>query len=136
MFVVRPGASRLKARIANSIGNALQRRVEIGSVQLRLLPRPGFDLENFVVQDDPAFGAEPVLRAGEVSASLRLSSLFRGRIEISQLNLTEPSLNLTRNADGHWNIENLLERTSATTIAPTAKTVRESRPAFPYIEAD
>ena len=136
MFVVRPGASRLKARIANSIGNALQRRVEIGSVQLRLLPRPGFDLENFVVQDDPAFGAEPVLRAGEVNASLRLSSLFRGRIEISQLNLTEPSLNLTRNADGHWNIENLLERTSATTIAPTAKTVRESRPAFPYIEAD
>ena len=114
MFVVRPGASRLKVRIANSIGNALQRHVEIGSVHLRLLPRPGFDLENFVVQDDPVFGAEPVLRAGEVSASLRLSSLLRGRIEISQLSLTEPSLNLTRNADGHWNIENLLERTSMT----------------------
>lgn len=136
MFLVRPGASRLKTRIANSIGNALQRRVEIGSVDLRLLPRPGFDLENFVVQDDPAFGPEPVLRAGEVSASLRLSSLLRGRIEISQLSLTEPSLNLARNADGHWNIENLLERTSATAVAPTAKTARESRPAFPYIEAD
>jgi len=136
MFVVRPGASRLKVRIANSIGNALQRHVEIGSVHLRLLPRPGFDLENFVVQDDPGFSAEPVLRAGEVSASLRLSSLLRGRIEISQLSLTEPSLNLTRNADGHWNIENLLERTSMTTVAPTAKSVRESRPAFPYIEAD
>ena len=121
MFVVRPGASRLKARIANSIGNALQRRVEIGSVHLRLLPRPGFDLENFVVHDDPAFGAEPVLRAGEVSASLRLSSLFRGRIEISQLSMTEPSLNLTRNADGRWNVETLLERTSMTTVAPTAK---------------
>jgi len=136
MFVVRPGASRLKTRIANSIGNALQRRVEIGGVHLRLLPRPGFDLENFVVQDDPAFGAEPVLRAGEVSASLRLSSLLRGHIEISQLSLTEPSLNLTRTADGHWNIENLLERTSATAVAPTSKTARESRPAFPYIEAD
>jgi hypothetical protein len=136
MFVVRPGASRLKARIANSIGNALQRRVEIGSVHLRLLPRPGFDLENFVVHDDPAFGAEPVLRAGEVSASLRLSSLFRGRIEISQLSMTEPSLNLTRNADGRWNVETLLERTSMTTVAPTAKGAGESRPAFPYIEAD
>jgi hypothetical protein len=136
MFVVRPGASRLKTRIANSIGNALQRRVEIGSVQIRFLPRPGFDLDNFVVQDDPMFGAEPVLRAEEVSASLRLSSLLRGHIEISQLSLTEPSLNLTRNAAGRWNIENLLERTSATTVAPTAKTSRESRPAFPYIEAD
>lgn len=136
MFVVRPGASRLKARISNSIGTALQRQVEIGSVHVRLLPRPGFDLENFVVHDDPAFSAEPVLRAQEVSASLRISSLFRGRLEISQLSLTEPSLNLTRNTDGRWNIENLLERTSSTTVAPTAKSSHESRPAFPYIEAD
>lgn len=136
MFLVRPGASRLKARIANSIGIALQRQVDIGSVHIRLLPRPGFDLENFVVHDDPAFSAEPVLRAQEVSASLRISSLLRGRLEISRLSLTEPSLNLTRNTDGRWNIENLLERTSSTTVAPTAKSSRESRPGFPYIEAD
>jgi hypothetical protein len=136
MFLVRPGASRLKARISNSIGTALQRQVEIGSVHIRLLPRPGFDLESFVVHDDPAFSAEPVLRAQEVSASLRISSLLRGRLEISRLSLNEPSLNLTRNAEGRWNIENLLERTSSTTVAPTAKSPRESRPAFPYIEAD
>ena len=136
MFVVRPGASRLKARIANAIGIALQRQVDIGSVHVRLLPRPGFDLDNFVVHDDPAFSAEPVLRAQEVSASLRISSLLRGRLEISRLSLTEPSLNLTRNSDGRWNIENLLERTSSTTVAPTAKSSHESRPAFPYIEAD
>lgn len=136
MFVVRPGASRLKARIANSIGIALQRQVDIGSVHVRLLPRPGFDLDNFVVHDDPAFSAEPVLRAQEVSASLRISSLLRGRLEISRLSLTEPSLNLTRNTDGRWNIENLLERTSSTTVAPTAKGSHELRPAFPYIEAD
>jgi hypothetical protein len=136
MFLVRPGASRLKARISNSIGTALQRQVQIGSVQIRLLPRPGFDLENFVVHEDPAFSAEPVLRAQEVSASLRISSLLRGRLEISRLSLTEPSLNLTRNAEGRWNIENLLERTSSTTVAPTAKSPRESRPAFPYIAAD
>jgi hypothetical protein len=136
MFLVRPGASHLKARIANSIGTALQRRVEIGSVHLRLLPRPGFELQDFVVHEDPAFGAEPVLRAQEVSASLRLLSLMRGRIEIAQLSLTEPSLNLMRNSDGRWNIENLLERTSMTAVAPTAKARYESRPAFPYIEAD
>lgn len=136
LFVVRPGASRLKARIAGSIGTALQRQVEIGKVHLRLLPRPGFDLEDFVVHDDPSFSAEPVLRAEEVSASLRLSSLLRGRLEISQLSLTEPSLNLTLNSEGRWNIENLLERTSSTTVAPTAKSSRESRPGFPYIEAD
>jgi hypothetical protein len=136
LFLARPGASRLKARLTNSISGALQRRVEIGSVHLRLLPRPGFDLEDFVVHDDPAFSAEPVLRAQEVSAALRLSSLLRGRMEISRLSLTEPSLNLTRNSDGHWNLENLLEHTAKTTVAPTGKAPTESRPAFPYIEAD
>jgi len=29
-------------------------------VTIRLLPQPCFDLENFVVHEDPEFGAEPV----------------------------------------------------------------------------
>ena len=66
-----------------SISAAVGRSVDIGSVHLRLLPRPGFDLENLVVYDDPAFGAEPMLRAGEVTADLRLTSLVRGRLEIA-----------------------------------------------------
>ena len=136
LFLVRPGATHLKVRIANSVGLALQREVEIDRVRLRLLPQPGFELENFVVHDDPAFSAEPVLRAQEVSAFLRLSSLLRGRLEISRLSLTEPSLNLTRNDDGRWNIEHLLERTAQTSVAPTGKGRYESRPAFPYIEAE
>ena len=136
LFLIRPGAARLKTRIASSIGMALQRQVEISRVHLRLLPRPGFDLEGFVVHDDAAFSAEPVLRAQEVTAFLRLSSLLRGRLEISRLSLTEPSLNLVRRDDGHWNIENFLERTAQIAVAPTSKAPSESRPAFPYIEAD
>jgi len=136
LFVVRPGAGRLRTRIANSIGMALQRQVEISRVHVRLLPQPGFDLEGFVVHDDPAFGAEPVLRAPEVSAFLRLSSLLRGRLEISRLTLSEPSLNLVHRSDGHWNIESFLQRTASIAVAPTSKGRSESRPAFPYIEAD
>jgi hypothetical protein len=136
LFLIRPGATRLKARIAGSIGMALQRQVEISRVHLRLLPQPGFDLAGFVVYDNPAFSAEPVLRAQEVTAFLRMSSLLRGRLEISRLSLTEPSLNLVRRDDGHWNIENFLERTAQIAVAPTRKARSESRPAFPYIEAD
>jgi len=136
LFVVRPGAGRLKSRIATSIGSALQRQVEISRVHVRVLPQPGFELDGFVVHDDPAFGAEPVLRAPEVSAFLRLSSLLRGRLEISRLSLSEPSLNLVRRPDGRWNIENFLERTASITVAPTSKLRSQSRPAFPYIEAD
>jgi AsmA-like protein len=134
LFLLRPGASRLKSRIAGSITAAVQRRVEIGDVHIRLLPRPGFDLDNVMVYDDPSFGAEPMLRASEVTADLRLISLFHGRLEIARLDLTEPSLNLVHGVNGRWNLEALLERSARSSLAPTGKAGAEIRPGFPYIE--
>jgi len=134
LFFLRPGAQHLKTRISDSMSLALGRQVEIGSVHIRLLPRPGFDLENLVVHEDPAFGAEPMLRAQEVTALVRWTSLARGRVDIARLDLTEPSLNLVRRADGHWNLESLLELTAHTPLAPTAKSKLETRRGFPYIE--
>ena len=136
LFLLRPGVSRLKARITNSISRAVARPADIGSVHLRFLPQPGFDLGNLVIYEDPAFGAEPMLRAPEVTAVVRLTSLIRGRLEISRLELSEPSLNLVRREDGRWNWEALLERTAHTPLAPTAKPKSEARPGFPYIEAN
>ena len=136
LFLVRPGAQRLRTRIVRSISLALGRPVDVGSVTLRLLPRPGFDLENFVVHEDPDFGAEPVLQSSDVVATLRVSSLLRGRLEIARLSLTEPSINLVRNSEGRWNLEKLVERAANIPVAPTAKTRSEARPGFPYIEAD
>jgi AsmA-like protein len=136
LFLVRPGANRLRTRIVNSISLALGRQVEVAAVRLRLFPQPGFDLEDFIVHDDPAFSAEPMLRAQDVTASLRLTSILRGRLEIARLILTEPSLNLVRNPEGHWNLENLIERAAKIPIAPTGKAKTEKRPGFPYIEAN
>ena len=136
LFLVRPGAQRLRTRIVRSISLALGRPVDVGSVTLRLLPQTGFDLENFVVHEDPEFGAEPVLQSSDVMATVRVSSLLRGRLEIARLSLTEPSINLVRNSEGRWNLEKLVERAASTPVAPTSKTRREARPGFPYIEAD
>jgi hypothetical protein len=136
LVLFHPAASRrLKSRIVLSMSSALGRSVDIGSVHLSFFPRPGFDLNNLIVYDDPAFGAEPMLRADQVTATLRLTSLLRGRIEIARLDLNEPSLNLVHGLNGRWNLEALLERTARTPLAPTAKSKREPRPAFPYIEA-
>jgi hypothetical protein len=136
LFLVRPGAERLRTRIVRSISLALGRPVDVGSVTLRLLPQPGFDLQNFVVHEDPEFGAEPVLQSSDVVATVRVSSLLRGQLEIARLSLTEPSINLVRNSEGRWNLEKLVERAASTPVAPTSKTHREARPGFPYIEAD
>jgi hypothetical protein len=136
LFLVRPGAQGLRSRIVRSISMAIGRQVEVGRVSLRLLPRPGFELQNFVVHDAQQFGAEPMLRSEEVSATLRVTSLLRGRLEIARLDFSEPSLNLVRNGEGRWNLEDLLEKAARTPVAPTGKARTEVRPGFPYIEAD
>jgi AsmA family/AsmA-like C-terminal region len=134
LVLVHPGADKLRSRVIRSVTVALGRQVDIGSVTLRLLPLPSFDLQNVTVHEDPAFSAEPMVRSQDVTAALRISSLLRGRLEIARLSFSEPSLNLVRSNDGHWNLEDLLERVAKSPVAPTAKRRLETRPAFPYIE--
>lgn len=136
-LVVPPYISldRFKKQLVSTLSGALGRPVAIGDIELRLLPRPGLEMANFVVGEDPAFGAEPLLRADSVTADLRLSSLWRGRLEIGTLSLDNPSLNLVRDDAGRWNLESLLQRANRTPAAPTSKTRPEARPRFPYIEA-
>jgi hypothetical protein len=131
----RPGVRQLRYRIVGSISSALGRKVTLNNVRIHLLPRPGFDLEGLVIHDDPAFSAEPMVRAQDVSAAIRLSSLFRGRLEIATLSASDPSINLVRNEEGRWNLASLLERSAHIPAAPTGKSASERRPAFPYLEA-
>jgi hypothetical protein len=127
--------NRYRGRVAGAISRALGREVAVSNIELKLLPRPGVVLYNFIAADDPSYGAEPMLRADTVTAYLRLTSLWRGRLEIGTLDLDNPSLNLVRRSDGHWNIEELVERASQTNPAPTSKRRPEARPRFPYVEA-
>ena len=48
-----------------------------------------------------------------VTASIRLLSLWRGRLEISEISVDEASLNLVRSPGGRWNLDPLF-RTAAT----------------------
>ncbi|MGB8889349.1 MAG: AsmA family protein [Candidatus Korobacteraceae bacterium] len=127
--------NRYRGRVAGAISQALGREVTVSYITLKLLPRPGLALSNFIVAEDPSYGAEPMLRADTVTAYLRLTSLWRGRLEIGTLDLDNPSLNLVRRPDGHWNVEELVERTSRATSAPTSRLRPEARPRFPYVEA-
>ena len=90
---------RYKARIAEAISASLGRPVRLSSVELRLFPRPGFVLTDLTVDEDPAYGAEPLLHANTVMASIRFASLWRG-LEISRISVDEASLNLVRTKIG------------------------------------
>lgn len=123
--------NRYKASIARALSASLGRPVHLSGVELRLLPRPGFVITDLIVEEDPAFGAEPVLYANEVTAAIRLFSLWRGKLEISRISVDEASLNLVRSDDGRWNIDRLFQSAAQ----PQAGEVRSKRNPLPYLEA-
>lgn len=127
--------SRYQRRIVTSMSQSLGRPVHLDNVTLHLLPMPGFTFENFVVSEDPAFGNEPTIRANEVVATLRVSSLWKRRVEFSTVKFEDPSVNLVRSADGRWNLESVLLHASHVDTAPTAQQKAGETPRFPYIEA-
>jgi len=110
VLIVPPlvSVSRYKAQITHLISQTLGRPVRLSSVEVRLLPRPGFVLNDLIVDEDPAYGAEPVLHASTVTAAIRLLSLWRGRLVIDSISVDDASLNLVRTPDGRWNLDPLL----------------------------
>ncbi len=126
---------KYRRSITASMSEALGRPVYVGGMQLRLLPIPGLVMSDFTVEEDPAFGAEPALHANSVVASLRMTSLWRGRLEVSRISLDEANLNLVQNAAGQWSVSSVLLRAAQIPNAPTGQRHAGPRPRFPYIEA-
>ena len=125
---------RYQHRIIEAMSRSLGRTVTMQSVTLRLLPAPALVLTDVAVNEDPAFGEEPALRAPTVVAELRLTSLWRGRLEVSRVEMSEASLNLVRDAHGRWNIGSVLLQASHVPNAPTGQRRPGPTPRFPYIE--
>jgi hypothetical protein len=120
--------SHYKSQITRLMAASLGRPVRLSSVEFRLLPRPAFVLSDLTVQEDPAYGAEPVLHANSVTASIRLLSLWRGRLEIGTVSLDEASLNLVRTPEGRWNLDSLFR-------APAVQAEGQPGRSLPYLEA-
>jgi hypothetical protein len=101
-------AERYRQRLQAELERVLRRPVTFDSVSFRLLPRPGFSIENAVVREDPAFGPEPFARVARIDCHLRWRSLWRSRLDFVRLRLGGASLNVVRNARGEWNVEHFL----------------------------
>jgi len=127
-----------KGKIAGLMSRSMGRPVRMSGVELRLLPTPGFVLRDLQVAEDPGFGAEPILSARTVVASIRLPALLLGRLEISRVSVDEASLNLVRSAEGRWNLETLMMGAQpglSRGNGPPARHIPGTAAHFPYLEA-
>src|SRR6266851_4772735 len=103
---LRASAARhyLIAHLAASFG----RPVDVSWFDFSLLDGARIEAHFVSVSDDPHFGNEYFLRAETLAAGVRWTALLAGRFEFGSVSLARPSLNLARDADGHWNIERWL----------------------------
>ncbi len=111
-YVPRMSADRYREPIRAALENALGRKVRLSSVQFRLLPVPGFTVDNVIVAEDPLVGSEPVAYVTTLRARPRLSALLGGRLEFASVDLEDTSVNVTRveryGSGVRWNFSSLL----------------------------
>jgi hypothetical protein len=130
---LRASAARryLIAHLAASFG----RPVDVSWFDFSLLDGARIEAHFVSVSEDPLFGNEYFLRSDTLTAGVRWSALLAGRFEFGSVSLSRPSLNLARDAEGHWNIERWLppalppgSRPGFVGPVPPSREVRAARP--------
>jgi hypothetical protein len=126
------GADRFATTIERGLEQSLGRPVEIrGKVRFRLLPRPGFTIDDpeggiaVVIEELPQFGVEPLAYVESLTVAVALPALLTGRVELVGILLENPHVNLTKLDTGGWNVQPLVTRA----LAPPSG-VRRSLPAI------
>lgn len=106
----------LPGRGAALIGEALGREVRIQHAAYQPW-RQGLVLEGLTVAGARQ-GQPPLLDLGRLEVSLSLGELLRGDIVLRRLMLDRPQLRLARVADGHYDIDDLLNRWAKPSAEP------------------
>ncbi len=91
------------ARVRIAVG----RSVEVQDIAVRLGGGLSIGLTQIEIGEDPEFGAEPFVRARDLSGRLKLRPLLKQRLAVEHVTLTEATIRVIRTADGRWNYRSL-----------------------------
>ncbi len=91
------------AYVSQSAAHALGRPVKFASLSISPFPLPTVRLRGLQVGEDPAFGPDPFVTVGEGTVGIRLKPLFSGRVELADVTLEEPRVELVEDNRGRWN---------------------------------
>ena len=88
--------------------NVTGREVAInGPISVRLFPWPRLVVEDVSIANPKGFSEQALLNAKLIDVQLALAGLFSGEIQVEAIDLEQPALFVTRNADGqgNWNFQ-------------------------------
>jgi len=93
----------LVAKIEQSAGESTGARVEIQGLQLHVKTLTA-DIYGLTIHGTEPAGAKPLLQIPHARIGFRIISILRHKINLSELLVDRPSVNLTVNASGHSNL--------------------------------
>ncbi|MGH7770697.1 MAG: AsmA family protein [Candidatus Binatia bacterium] len=96
-----------KARYLPLVEDALQRKVDIGQVRLRIIPAPSIRISALNVADNPAFSKEAFFTAQQISIQLKFLPLLKGQFQVDEFILEKPAVNLLKKPDGTFNFADM-----------------------------
>jgi hypothetical protein len=97
----------IQAWVAQAGAQALGRPVTFTKLAVAPLPLPTIRVQGLRVAEDPAFGAGPLLTVGEARIGMRVWPLLRGRIETTEIALSNVRLDIVRDGAGRLNLWSL-----------------------------
>jgi uncharacterized protein involved in outer membrane biogenesis len=114
--------TRVRKLIVSQLESSLHRKVSVQEAEVTVFTGIGVRLKNVLVSEDPRFGSTSFLHLESLLVQPSLLPLFRGKLELSSLQVVKPVIRLIRNAAGIWNISSLGADAKVPSKAPTAAT--------------
>lgn len=123
--VVDPAS--LADRAEPHISSALNRRVSIGSADLKIFPRPEVRLLRLKIENLPDFEGVPLATVDELNLRPRLLPLLRRRVEIDRVQVVGPRVLLQVDEQGRTNFGDFVPASREDDEAPDTPLALEIR---------
>jgi AsmA protein len=121
--------NQFRPTIEEKASAALGRKVEVGNLSLSLLSG-GLGVDNLSIADDPQYGKSPFLMAKSVKVGVEMMPLiFSKTLNVTEIVIDSPQVNLIRDAQGKWNMSTLGSSTAKPQSAAPAPTTPATAPA-------
>ena len=117
-------ADTFRPKIESELSSALGRKVTLGHLSLSIFSG-SLVAEKISIADDPAMSRTPFIEAKTLHIGIELAQfLFHHSIQITDITIDSPSINLIHTASGTWNFSNI--GSSAQKSAAKSPTKQES----------
>lgn len=124
-FVIN--VNTFRPRIESELTNALGRKVTVGNLSLSLWSG-SLGADNIAIADDPSFSSAPFVKAQALNVGVNIIPLiFSKRLEIRDITLTHPQVNLLRTPQGKWNFSTLGNKTEQGTTQTSSAPANEPK---------